>query len=73
MRSLIKKMEVSKTKRKKSKNRFLSNISKHKYAYALIAPSLIFVFIFAYLPLAGVIIAFKNFDIIKGIIGSPWL
>lgn len=73
MRSLIKKMEVSKTKRKKSKNRFLSNISKHKYAYALIAPSLIFVFIFAYLPLAGVIIAFKNFDIIKGIIGSPWV
>lgn len=40
------------------------------YLLALIPVA--FVLIFAYLPMGGVLIAFKDFSIRKGIMGSPW-
>jgi len=56
-----------------TKNSFFQNIKRQKYAYLLILPAMIFVFVFSYLPLAGIILAFKDFDIIKGVINSPWV
>jgi putative aldouronate transport system permease protein len=38
----------------------------------LISPALILIFIFHYMPLYGIIIAFKNFEPFKGIWGSEW-
>ncbi len=37
------------------------------------APGCIFLIIFSYLPMMGIIIAFKNFKINKGIFGSAWV
>jgi len=48
-------------------------IKENKYAYILILPALLFVTIFSYLPLLGIILAFKNFNIFDGIMGSPWV
>ena len=55
------------------KHGFVYNIKQYKYTYALILPALIFVFVFLYLPLAGVILAFKDFNIMDGVLGSPWV
>ncbi len=52
---------------------FIYNIKSHKYAYALILPAMLLVFVFAYLPMTGLIIAFKDFKVIDGIFGSPWV
>lgn len=48
-------------------------VAKHKYLYLLIAPVLVYYILFAYLPMYGIILAFKDFDYSKGITGSPWV
>ena len=41
--------------------------------YALILPSIIFIFIFKYIPMWGVQIAFRDYRVKKGIFGSEWV
>lgn len=36
-------------------------------------PVVIYIFIFHYLPMGGVILAFKNYNYVDGIFGSPWI
>ncbi|ALS29181.1 protein lplB [Paenibacillus sp. 32O-W] len=45
---------------------------RRRYLYLMIAPAIAYYAIFHYLPLYGAIIAFKDFNITKGIIGSSW-
>jgi putative aldouronate transport system permease protein len=52
--------------------RFFAALWKYKFLYALAVPSLAFTLVFAYLPLSGLIVAFKDYDIWKGMMGSPW-
>ncbi|WP_063891789.1 ABC transporter permease [Paenibacillus sp. Soil787] len=53
-------------------NRLWKEILKHKYLYLLLAPTVIFFIVFSYIPMYGVVLAFKEFDYSKGILGSPW-
>jgi putative aldouronate transport system permease protein len=55
----------------KSKN--VKYFLKNKYLYLLLLPCVIYFILFRYVPMYGVIIAFKNFDFSKGILGSPWV
>lgn len=48
-------------------------IKKNLPLYALLLPSAILLFCFAYLPLVGVVIAFKDFSPTLGIWDSPWV
>ena len=48
-------------------------ILKNRLLYILLFPGLAYVFVFNYVPIYGVIIAFKDFSIVKGIFGSPWV
>lgn len=41
--------------------------------YILLLPSTVLLFCFAYLPLGGLVIAFKNYSPALGIMGSPWV
>ena len=52
---------------------FRANIKRNKYAYGMILPAVLLVFVLCYLPFLGIVIAFKDFDIVKGIWGSPWV
>lgn len=45
----------------------------HKYIYLMSLPVLAFFIIFRYLPMYGVVIAFKQFSPRKGILGSDWV
>lgn len=57
--------------RKKSSSRFYRKRTIQLTALAL--PSLILIIIFAYLPMAGIIIAFKDVNYALGIFKSPWV
>lgn len=39
----------------------------------MVIPALIFIFIFSYVPMYGIVIAFKDYDIFQGLNASPWV
>lgn len=41
--------------------------------YLMVLPGLLFYLVFKYVPLAGSVIAFQNYQIFKGITGSSWV
>ena len=47
-------------------------IRKHWELYIVMLPALIYLIIFKYVPMYGVVLAFKNFNLSQGIMGSPW-
>ncbi len=46
---------------------------KYRYLMMLLIPSVVMLIIFKYVPMYGVTIAFKDFKLRKGIMGSPWV
>ncbi len=46
---------------------------RYKWMYPMLLPGLIILFIFSYMPLYGLLMAFQDFDIVSGISGSPWV
>ncbi|WJH37437.1 ABC transporter permease subunit [Paenibacillus aurantius] len=58
---------------KSVQNRYLANMRKHWMLYVMIVPGLLYFLIFKYVPLAGSVIAFQNYQIFKGITGSSWV
>lgn len=50
----------------------LKEASKCWQLYVLLIPALLWAIIFAYYPMYGVVIAFKDYKIRQGIMGSPW-
>lgn len=42
-------------------------------AYVMILPVIIWYLIFAYLPMGGLVIAFKKYNVIGGVAASPWV
>ncbi|MFK7697412.1 ABC transporter permease [Paenibacillus sp. HJGM_3] len=51
----------------------LRYLNQKKYLYILLIPCVVYFFIFNYIPMYGVIMAFKDFNFAKGILGSPWV
>lgn len=65
-------------KQKNSKKHLINSsdikkIKKHWQLYLIIAVPLIYVFIFNYIPMYGVQIAFKDYKFTSGILGSKWV
>lgn len=54
-------------------NRLKKDLIKNKTIYILLLPVMLFYAIFEYGPMYGAIIAFKDFNIGKGIWGSDWV
>jgi putative aldouronate transport system permease protein len=51
---------------------FFSEIYKNKVLYLMFLPVALYFIIFAYVPMGGIILAFKEFNIRDGILFSPW-
>lgn len=49
------------------------NAIKNKYYLLLICPAVLYYVIFQYIPMYGVVIAFKNYTIGRGFFGSDWV
>ncbi|WP_409346354.1 ABC transporter permease [Paenibacillus sp. MBLB4367] len=46
---------------------------KYKYLTLLFLPAAVYYFIFHYMPIYGILIAFKNYKFSQGILGSAWV
>lgn len=57
----------------KKSHKILKTLKKEKYLWLLITPGIIFFILFHYIPMYGITIAFKDFSIAKGILGSEWI
>ncbi|GMQ59166.1 ABC transporter permease subunit [Vallitalea sediminicola] len=57
----------------KNKCTAFKKIKKQKYLLLLLLPGLLYYIIFRYIPMYGVLIAFKKYDFRLGIWGSPWV
>ncbi|MCB2352976.1 ABC transporter permease [Clostridium estertheticum] len=52
---------------------FLHKVKKNKTLLLMLLPAVLFFFIFSYLPIAGIVVAFKSYNFKGGIFGSPWV
>jgi len=64
---------VAKNVAAKSKTPFLKRLNESKYLLLIFFPCFLYFVIFKYLPMFGIIISFKNYNIYKGILKSPWV
>lgn len=53
--------------------RLWRDIKRAKYLYIMIAPIVVYLIVFKYLPMGGIVIAFKDFKLGRGILGSEWV
>lgn len=51
----------------------IGNLKRCRYLYLLIFLPVVYFVLFKYIPIYGVLIAFKNYDVFDGILGSPWV
>lgn len=51
---------------------FRKSLRKDSSLYLLALPGIIILILFAYLPMSGLILVFKNYNFNDGIFGSPW-
>ncbi len=61
------------TKPFKPRNKFLRDLNTHKWLWLMALPGIAVVFVFNYLPMFGVILAFKDYKHSDGILGSKWV
>lgn len=54
-------------------SQMLKKYRRHKYLYLMIIPVILYYVVIHYIPMYGAIIAFKNYRIAEGFLGSPWV
>ncbi len=59
--------------KKKARAKTIEKMKRYRFIYLLTLPAIILVFIFNYIPLGGIIIAFQDYDIIGGITKSDFV
>lgn len=50
-----------------------TRIWEHRVMYCFMLPAIIVLIVFAYVPMAGLIMSFQNYDLVKGFSGSKWV
>lgn len=51
----------------------LKKLIRYRWFYLMMLPGLLYYVIYQYLPMGGLVIAFKEYNLYKGIWGSPWV
>ncbi len=54
------------------KDGFIAEFKKNKALFAMAAPAVILVLVMQYLPMSGLVLAFKNYRYDMGVFKSPW-
>ena len=60
------------TDAKRYKEPFFKTVRRHWMLLAMLAPALIYVVVFNYIPMTGIVLAFKKYQYAGGIYGCPW-
>ena len=58
---------------KPGKKGFIWEMRRNWMLYLFTVPALLYILIFKYLPMAGIVIAFQKFNPVKGLFGSKWI
>ena len=58
---------------KERRSEFFKMLKKHRMFYLFLLPAVVMVFLFSYMPFWGILIAFKDFKMARGIMGSEWV
>lgn len=68
-----KELSVNKKSFAIKKDGLVHDLIKNKSLYVLAVPGILFFLVFAYFPMVGIIIAFKDYNVIDGIFRSPFI
>lgn len=60
-------------KRKGDSSRLIRALKEYKWMYLMLIPGLAYYLCFKYLPMFGLVVAFKDYSIMKGFFGSDWV
>jgi len=53
--------------------RMMRNLARNKWIYLMILPGLVYIIIYKYIPMYGLLISFQNYKPYRGISGSDWV
>lgn len=59
-------------KRRPTALRFARDLWSMRALYLMLLPGIAYYVIFKYIPMYGIVIAFKDYDLLEGILHSPW-
>lgn len=65
--------EMRTTGERKGRRTFWNDLRKNRMYLLLLLPSIVYVVIFSYIPMAGVVMAFKKYNFTQGLFASPWV
>jgi len=51
----------------------VKDLRRNRILYLMVIPGVLYFLVFRYVPMYGAIIAFKNYRILQGFTGSPWV
>lgn len=54
-------------------SKFMKSLKRDYQLYLLVIPSVIYFIVFHYIPMYGIQLAFKDYNILEGITASPWV
>ena len=63
---------MSKSVARKKPNRTLVKMRNYKWIYLMLLPVMVYYIVFKYIPMYGITIAFKDYNVFKGVLESPW-
>ncbi len=52
---------------------FIRYVRRNQALYVMLIPSILFFIVFKYVPIAGIVIAFQDYNIFKGFLNSDWV
>lgn len=59
--------------RQDGKKKILLSFKRHWQLYLMLLPALVYILVFAYKPMYGILIAFQDYSLKKGVWGSKWV
>lgn len=65
-------MNKTKVEKDTLAQKFKLEIKRNYILYLLAIPVIVYFIVFLYLPMSGIVIAFKDYKVMKGIFASPW-
>jgi len=69
----LKKKNLKPLQNKTFKERLVKDLKWNWILYIMIIPIIVYFFVFSYVPMYGIVMAFKEYHVKKGILGSPWV
>jgi putative aldouronate transport system permease protein len=61
------------TRRARWRRMIARDLARNKHVYLMLAPVLLYYLVFHYIPMYGTVIAFQDFNPVKGVFGSKWV